>query len=888
MLETEILNYSHGNELQSICRQLLENLRAGLPYANTLQWLEDEKQYLLKNQTACWEPTVSALTYYKYLDRIGNMIHNHEDVVAFEALLQEICSKTRRKISALFLTQEPSCWPSLKSVYEAAQSSDDFITALVYTPFYHVNATDHTDYYEEYRSMGLPILRHGEYNLPLESPDIVFINKPYNTIPEPYQAKNLHCVVPRIIYIAYGLELTLDLIKFGFQYYAQYKAWRHCVYGDVVKEFGQRYGYRNGENIVVWGHPKADQYRDLAQKRESIPEEWKSFINGRKTILWTPHHLIDLESNGTGTWLIWGEKILSMAFAHPEIAFIIRPHPLMLGALINSGAMTERQVARMRERIDASSNIIWDESSSYLNAFYAADAIITDGTTFSFEFLYTQKPILLTPRNMKGFYLYQQMLDSYYIANTASDISNYIEMVGQGEDPLREKRLKFFRDTVFIPENCTVGENIMNHVKEDLTRECLNPAVTPELEAIVPKGSTGAGGEADAEYPLFSVLIVCYKNTQLLYGMLNTVFAQNYPRIQLIVSDDCSDDFDVDAVQAYIESNKRYNIESVIVRKNPRNMRTVRHIHDALELAEGEYVIFTAADDRFASNDAISCYAEAFLTKPEGQWIVGRCQFTSADYNTPLYTSPTSADESFFISGNSKLLYSRWSRRGMAIPCCMAFRRTAFDLVGGIDLDYQFMEDWPLVLKLLRQGYAPIYLDTVTAIHSTGGVTNSNTRYGKEIRKAFFDDKYLLFRKEVDPHLDLLTPEDRKCYRQYLREIMARHYFVNIDWPGTSVWQKLILLLKKPIAAWWMFELWYVNHVKHFERKKALVASQIVLLVSVLLLYFSASVPLQSLFRTIAYIDLALGLVLFILSIITFPLEKYFLYKAELRKNLVN
>lgn len=118
-------------------------------------------------------------------------------------LLEEIKAMTRQKIHALFLTQEMSCWPSLETVFAAAQENEDYVATLVYTPFHHENLTNVVDYYDAYRELGLPVLRHNAYDLPAESPDVVFVNKPYANIPELYQEKapvsggsptDLHCL----------------------------------------------------------------------------------------------------------------------------------------------------------------------------------------------------------------------------------------------------------------------------------------------------------------------------------------------------------------------------------------------------------------------------------------------------------------------------------------------------------------------------------------------------------------------------------------------------------------------------------------------------------------------------------------------------------------------
>jgi hypothetical protein len=326
----------------------------------------------------------------------------------------------------------------------------------------------------------------------------------------------------------------------------------------------------------------------------------------------------------------------------------------------------------------------------------------------------------------------------------------------------------------------------------------------------------------------------------------------------------------------------------VVVRSNEKNMRTVRHVNHALSFCTGEYLVFTAADDRFCGTDAISTYVEQFLGKPDRVWLVAKCSVTSADYKQHIHYLPTDTDQPFFAKEDAGLLYSRWARRGMAIPCCMAWRADAFSLVGGIDLDYLFMEDWPLELKLLRNGYAPIFCDQVTALHSTGGVTNSNDRYGKEIRRLFYEDKYRIFSKEVKPNFHLLRKEDKKAYRQYQRQIMARHYFFFIDWPDTSVARKVLLCLCKPVRAWWLFENFFVKIKDHIPKKKLLIAGQGMLLLSMLFLRNEAATFTDYLFRTIGWIDLVGGLLVTAGTLMCYPLGKYFDKKAKLRHDLVN
>lgn len=396
------------------------------------------------------------------------------------------------------------------------------------------------------------------------------------------------------------------------------------------------------------------------------------------------------------------------------------------------------------------------------------------------------------------------------------------------------------------------------------------------------------GAKTCWECPSFSIVVLCYQNTDSLWDMLDSICQQDYPNIELIVSDDGSNDFDAQAVKQYIEENKRENITSVIVRQNPENMGTVRHIHTVLAQVQSEYLAFSAADDRFYGKTVISAYVKAFTENPDRGWIVARSRITSANYKNTIYTTPTERDMPYFQQGDPIRLYSRWSRRGIAIPCSMAFRKSAIEAVGGIDLNFRFLEDWPLVLKLLRNGHMPIFLNQVTAIHSAGGVTNTNV-FGTGVRKEFLEDKKRILKMEPAAHKDLLTPEDRKAYRQYMREIMGRQYFFGVELPeNQGKLRKIWLMLKKPIRAVWYAEALFRKKRPGIQIKKMALVSQILLIISLLIEANCEASRWAGFFGILSLAYGLLGVLLLLLSLFCAAMVLYCRHVDKLRKELVN
>lgn len=386
--------------------------------------------------------------------------------------------------------------------------------------------------------------------------------------------------------------------------------------------------------------------------------------------------------------------------------------------------------------------------------------------------------------------------------------------------------------------------------------------------------------------PLVSILVLCYKNTGYVRGMLKSIFVQDYPRIQLIVSDDGTEDFEPDELLEYIEEEKARNIEQVIVRKNEENQGTVRHVVQTLPLAEGEYLVLTAADDRYNDPTAISACVRRLIEYPEAQWLVARANLLTPDYRQSVGIMPSYQDLPYFEAGEAERLFSRWSRRGMAIPCQMMFRSTAISQVGGIDLNYTYLEDWPLVLKLLRMGYAPVFLNRIISIHSTGGVTNSSDRYGMETRKAFYQDKQRVMDVEVLPYRERLTAEDKKALTLYLREIMERNYFLDITCEEVSLGKKLKLALQVPRRFGWLVERKYLALAGKVDHSKWLRIVQH-LLVSGAVLAVCGELLRQQIFSFLGWAEVFVGGISGVGCIASAILKVYCHLKAKKRRELV-
>lgn len=85
--------------------------------------------------------------------------------------------------------------------------------------------------------------------------------------------------------------------------------------------------------------------------------------------------------------------------------------------------------------------------------------------------------------------------------------------------------------------------------------------------------------------PMFSVIVLCYRHFEYLFTAIDSVLTQDYPNIELIISDDGSADFPYKEIETYINARKHSNITRTIIRQQKENSGTVRHLNTIWRIA---------------------------------------------------------------------------------------------------------------------------------------------------------------------------------------------------------------------------------------------------------------------------------------------------------------
>lgn len=245
------------------------------------------------------------------------------------------------------------------------------------------------------------------------------------------------------------------------------------------------------------------------------------------------------------------------------------------------------------------------------------------------------------------------------------------------------------------------------------------------------------------EPDLFSVIILAYRNEQYLRCAVDSVLAQDYPALELIVVDDGSPAFDGAGIDAYLSAHRGPNLRRALVYQNPKNLGTVRSINRALELTEGRYLKLLAADDALYDGQVLSKAKEALDSSQDGI-ITTRVMKCGADL------TPRSLFRDSFAQAlpqrSPEEVFRRLCVHNEIVGVGVFFTRAFFDRFGPFDESYRLLEDWPTWLRVSREGARIGFGDFIAANYrcDVGAATGVNP--------AYLADKKRTFAREIRPY----------------------------------------------------------------------------------------------------------------------------------------
>ncbi|WP_066021814.1 MULTISPECIES: glycosyltransferase family 2 protein [Clostridium] len=289
---------------------------------------------------------------------------------------------------------------------------------------------------------------------------------------------------------------------------------------------------------------------------------------------------------------------------------------------------------------------------------------------------------------------------------------------------------------------------------------------------------------------IVSIIVLTYNNLKYLDECLSSIFMQNYDSMELIISDDCSKQFNYKYIKDYIDNKKSVNIVNYKIIHNTKNLGTVKNFNNAIKNSNGKYIIPLAIDDCFYNENVIKSIVE-FFTNNDILILSGYRIMYNKAINAKVKILPTKKQIEMLRGDNDKL-YRILCKQNFISGSSTAYSRKFFDKYGLFDEAYILLEDYPKYMQILRKGEKIGFIDLPIIKYRVGGISTVH-----KTNSILQNDFNLVISKEILPYKKIIgTTIYRLKKFEYMKLTKECNiFFLGILYPDI-VFYKILKKLK--------------------------------------------------------------------------------------------
>lgn len=275
--------------------------------------------------------------------------------------------------------------------------------------------------------------------------------------------------------------------------------------------------------------------------------------------------------------------------------------------------------------------------------------------------------------------------------------------------------------------------------KESLKRYCAALSATYGYMTLFKK-------KCDSKHPfLLSVIIPNHNNGQYLKQCLDSILAQTYQNIEIVVSDDCSTDNSRTIIREY---EKLYpdKIRGLYLEKN---FGVAFNRNYAIRRAKGEYITTLDSDDYYDNPQKLEKEMELIIFyKHEKQ------QDIIAFSDIALVTEENQRIRYQSVHENIRegMIFEEILTRSCMIPRDFVALRTAYSENGGYDPQFTTHEDWDLKIRLAAK----------YEFHYTGITGTAYRQHGKGLSLLPFQERTKNLWHVFNNNIDTIGENEQK------------------------------------------------------------------------------------------------------------------------------
>ena len=228
------------------------------------------------------------------------------------------------------------------------------------------------------------------------------------------------------------------------------------------------------------------------------------------------------------------------------------------------------------------------------------------------------------------------------------------------------------------------------------------------------------------QLPLVSIICLCYNHERFLREALDSVLAQTYPNLELIIVDDCSTDNSATIIAAYCRRHPQLRYINT-----GQNLGNTTAFNMGWRASHGEFIIDFATDDVLLP-DRVEKQVQQFQQLDGSYGVV---------YSDAAYISDSS--EHLYLHSQKYApapdgdVFAAVLERYFICPPTMMMRRTVLEGLGGYDetLAYEDFDFWVRSARNWKYSYLPD-VTTRRRLHATSLSQKYYTSGGRMLRST--------------------------------------------------------------------------------------------------------------------------------------------------------
>lgn len=244
--------------------------------------------------------------------------------------------------------------------------------------------------------------------------------------------------------------------------------------------------------------------------------------------------------------------------------------------------------------------------------------------------------------------------------------------------------------------------------------------------------------------PLVSVCVVTYNSAATIVDTLDSIKAQTYQNLELIISDDCSRDDTVKVCREWIAANKDRFVAAAILESDV-NTGVSANCNRGFSYAQGGWIKVIAGDDTLVE-DCVRINMDYVDRNPSVDILFSRIHAFGEAEKLTRYESRFKYGY-FYMSPKS---FKYRLLTGNFLPAPTSFiRKSTYLSLGGFDESVPHIEDWPFWIKASFNGSRIDFINKVTVNYRMAETSSSMSAR----KSVFFINSMLQAQKYAETFL---------------------------------------------------------------------------------------------------------------------------------------